>query len=415
MATASQKIGDPQISNSTNQPNIDSKFSCKSEHSLIALGVIVLIGSLVANGCLYVHIGYSSFAIGGSGLAVGILFFLLAKYCCKRSVAIQRSSMEKTSTTFIPAYLTQNNILSPAEFKKKDINKTQAREKAKQTIQKENNCVDIEQEASRFFFKDSEQHVVKNIANLIDEKVHKYITKDAIMSDLISHVEEKGFQRLSSHILEHPQLDGWILKGGGKRAWRMVANNAGTSRPNDYDNIMRVFMAERMSKVVVENGLDIIIPEKRLFAISFDQPVSPAPLHKKYLVFSKKVDILDELETKQALRLLDEEHQRKVARDICLLIKKTGFMDAYLGNIRWCASLQKAAIIDTESQGLLIEKNDKSPQQRYSIKKSALIGLQELKDKVGKEFPIFSEEATKAMQDLSSLRIFKKYFSSIIR
>lgn len=54
----------------------------KEEYLLIALGIITLIGSLVATGCLYSQLGYASFAIGGTGIVLGIFSFLLSKYSC---------------------------------------------------------------------------------------------------------------------------------------------------------------------------------------------------------------------------------------------------------------------------------------------------------------------------------------------
>jgi hypothetical protein len=72
----------------TNPGNFDPadvKSINKGRYILIAMGVIVLIGSLVAAGCLYSHLGYTSFSIGASGGIVCILNFLLSKYCCKNT------------------------------------------------------------------------------------------------------------------------------------------------------------------------------------------------------------------------------------------------------------------------------------------------------------------------------------------
>jgi hypothetical protein len=47
---------------------------------LIALGIIALVGSLVATGCLYHNLGYTSFAFVGGGLAICSVYLLLAYY-----------------------------------------------------------------------------------------------------------------------------------------------------------------------------------------------------------------------------------------------------------------------------------------------------------------------------------------------
>jgi len=264
-----------------------------------------------------------------------------------------------------------------------------------------NNRVDIAGEASRFFFRSTEQHVSEKLGELIDKKVHEFMTDSAVLCGHMKHIKEKGFQFLDDNILEHPELDGWIMKGGGDVRWSSVSNKAGKARPNKFDNVMRVFMAERMSKVVQEEDLDVVIPEKRLYPSKFES--SPGSFHKQYYVFSKKVDILNADETENALRQLPNEQLRKIARDICLLIKRTGFVDAHFGNIRWSPDEGKIAIVDTESLGLLIERTDKSPRFKGTIKKCALIGLQELKDRIGGAIPIFAEEAEKAMKNCKKL------------
>ncbi|MEZ5315610.1 MAG: hypothetical protein R3E91_05335 [Chlamydiales bacterium] len=52
---------------------------------LIALGIIALIGSLVAAGCLYAQLGSLSFSIGGAGMIICILNSVLSKYFCVKT------------------------------------------------------------------------------------------------------------------------------------------------------------------------------------------------------------------------------------------------------------------------------------------------------------------------------------------
>lgn len=59
-------------------PTSQSHSVCGCQHLLIALGIISLIGSLVATGCLYSRLEEWSFAIGGAGVCVSILCFSLS-------------------------------------------------------------------------------------------------------------------------------------------------------------------------------------------------------------------------------------------------------------------------------------------------------------------------------------------------
>ncbi len=52
----------------------------------VVIGVIVLIGSLVATGCLYQQLGFYSFAIGGAGVAALILGLVLKRYCLPKEI-----------------------------------------------------------------------------------------------------------------------------------------------------------------------------------------------------------------------------------------------------------------------------------------------------------------------------------------
>lgn len=265
-------------------------------------------------------------------------------------------------------------------------------------ILQEDNRIDIDQSAYRFFFKREEFHVIQAVEKLIDEPVHEYMTERAPFIPHKKHIKEKGFIIHGNSVLEHPELDGWMMKGGGDRRGSYIQNKAGTSEPNRFDNIMRVFMAERLRQAITENHLEIAIPEKRLLLSRIPPPLGA--LHKKYYVFSKKITVLDEPQTKEAVRQLPEAQQRKIARNICTLITKTGFMDAHFGNIRWNPTLKEIAIIDTESQGCLIEKHDPSPRTTHALKKCALIGLQEFRDRTAGEFPIFAAEADKSIKAL---------------
>ena len=77
-----------------------------------------------------------------------------------------------------------------------------------------NNCIDIQKEAPRFFFRSNEQHVIPHIISLVDSTVHEYMTGEGAALLLRSHVQSKGFICLKDSVLEHSHDYGWIMKGG---------------------------------------------------------------------------------------------------------------------------------------------------------------------------------------------------------
>jgi hypothetical protein len=71
----------PHLSGTFDGSASQSKSTYSGKYLLIALGIITLIGSIVATYCLYSQLGYTSFAAGGAGLAIGIFCFLLSTFC----------------------------------------------------------------------------------------------------------------------------------------------------------------------------------------------------------------------------------------------------------------------------------------------------------------------------------------------
>jgi hypothetical protein len=256
--------------------------------------------------------------------------------------------------------------------------------------------IDIEKEASRFCFKDNEPLVARALS-LIDEEVYNYMTGGSADEERFTHIQSRGFRILGVQVLEHPQLPGWIIKGGGGCPLpKGVSNSAGIGSPNRYDQLMRVFMAERMAQVALQEGLDIVIPEKR-----FLQVRSSPLLDKRYLVFSQKLDVLNESKTIQALSAITDDEQEKLARKVSILIQKTGFMDAHFGNICWSPTLKKICVIDTESFGLLIATQDLNPKTRKTVEECAKIGLHKLRHwSFATGLSIFEKEAERAIAEM---------------
>jgi hypothetical protein len=78
----------------TNQSALKTHSTNPCKYFLFALGIISLIGGLVAAGCLYFQLGHASLAIGGGGIAFGVVCYLLSKYCC---ASISRISTSEAS------------------------------------------------------------------------------------------------------------------------------------------------------------------------------------------------------------------------------------------------------------------------------------------------------------------------------
>ena len=94
------------------EPAQTEKSLGKGGYLLIALGIITLIGSLVAAGCLYAHLGYLVFAIGGGGTVISIVCFVLSNYCRKQNQEPPQSenpNEEAPDATHFP-YLSESKL-----------------------------------------------------------------------------------------------------------------------------------------------------------------------------------------------------------------------------------------------------------------------------------------------------------------
>jgi len=81
------------ISNSKNFEPCNLKSIPKKEYILIAIGLIILIGSLIATGCLFRDLGHMTFAFLGVGLAICTICLLLASYFCTANKSIEEQAI----------------------------------------------------------------------------------------------------------------------------------------------------------------------------------------------------------------------------------------------------------------------------------------------------------------------------------
>lgn len=107
------KVDKPSVSEVSDQPVLDLKSINLAKLLFIALGIITMIGSLVATGCLYSQLEYTSFAIGGSGIVLGILCFLISKYCCDENIL---DNLTKFANTEDDAHLIDFSKVKPSNI-----------------------------------------------------------------------------------------------------------------------------------------------------------------------------------------------------------------------------------------------------------------------------------------------------------
>lgn len=265
--------------------------------------------------------------------------------------------------------------------------------------------VDLEKCAPRFAFKPNEQSVAQKLTNLIDKQAHKELTKPEWQH---SALRTKGFNLLSSawsKVWEHPELEGWLIKASDSPRKPTWVDPIGGFRCDSakFNNLHRVLLAERMQEEITKNKWDIFIPEKRLFRSP--HALSTETLHEKYYVLCKKADLLSSKETLKQLGRLPVSQQRRIAIQICDLIKRTGFTDANASNIVALKNKHKPpklrmAIIDTEPIGLMKDVSDPSKDSFRSFTACVLTGLSKLDESFGSKFSSFKEEIRLAKEEL---------------
>jgi hypothetical protein len=261
--------------------------------------------------------------------------------------------------------------------------------------------VDLEKEAPSLAFRPNEQAIVEKLNQLIDSCAHRALTSWGWSSSL----RKLGFKSIDSKygsVFEHPELGGWLIKTTSfpnKLTW--VDGDWGRCNSFKYNNLHRVLLAERMRTESASNGWDITIPEKRLFRTP--HAADSETLHEKYYVLSKKVEILSPDQSLEQISYQTVQEQRRIAKKVCDLIKKTGFADAHRGNIAALKDMKnglKIAIIDTEPHGLMKDVSDTSEHDIASFSRCVMAGLSKFEHSFGSKFTAFKEEIGFAKEEL---------------
>lgn len=100
MDTSYGHVDRPSVLSTFNPPTTPNRTG---RYLLGALAIIGLIGSIVATGVLYSHLGPSSLAIAGGGVALALLCFVLSRYCS--------TTRKPTSTeSRIPPVITTSSV-----------------------------------------------------------------------------------------------------------------------------------------------------------------------------------------------------------------------------------------------------------------------------------------------------------------
>lgn len=259
-----------------------------------------------------------------------------------------------------------------------------------------------EQRLSECLLETENQETAEKAQQLISNPEVQKALSEPLSYDLVKEVPEKnailqkhGFTLLSSKsnltgkkmpyysVIEHDELQGWVIKSG---ATRVPENQIMIGPMNDRnemafftkeESILRLSMAERIAKVAKESNIEVIVPNKKL--VSYQNVAGVTDVTRKYCVLSEKVNVLSVADTIETIKQMDAKKQKEEARKICKIVKKAGIVDASFDNIRYTPNGMRT-IIDTEPAGLMVAKrgglwNKFFGNKGACVEKCARIGL----------------------------------------
>jgi len=232
-----------------------------------------------------------------------------------------------------------------------------------------------------------------------------------------------GFSQPYYSAVEHPKLPDWVLKPSGERIPRSTFIY-GPKNPlsemayfNPNDGLYRIPMRERIQRIADEENIPLVLPKKFYAKIPFSNRENK---RENYFVIAEKISILAIEETFQRIKAMDSGKQSLIAYQMGQIIRKSGFLDATLNNIRLTQE-GKIAIIDTEPAGFLRERtlSWSFPWTRYgyhgTLEKSARIGLHILRAEfcikkgsaLGKEEPEIAIQGFESFKEMLDLMILE--------
>jgi hypothetical protein len=188
--------------------------------------------------------------------------------------------------------------------------------------------------------------------------------------------------------LEHPSLDGWVIKPCGKRVPDSTFVFGPTNQYmemayfTDEDGLYRIPMRQRIQRIAKEENIPVILPKKYYVKIPFSTEEDPK---KSYFIIAEKIPVLSAEESIDAIKKMSPSQQTTLAFQICRLIQLSGFLDASMSNIRLTKE-GRLAIIDTEPAGFLRDCGNIPffPWNRYghhgTLEKSGRIGMHRLRE-----------------------------------
>lgn len=348
---------------------------------LIALALILLIGSIVASLRLSPTLGKGSFAITGAVVGLELLALLIYRIKAKQK-APEALDLETERIKYAIAVTVQ------------DARQLKKGGDAYLAIQKTlNNNPDL-------FLDES---TAKDFLYLATPPIHALLTRQ----NRVSKTEYDGTPDLfsldgftctrSDMLIGHSEIEGWLFKGIYERS---QFHNA--LKGNLYDYLREVFLAEKIQHVITTKQLSMLaVMEKRLIKIppqtpsdntsslsgqntssasytsasftsssasgtsdgvfgaqsqaaSGERTASTGGLWAEYYVAWRGADTLSPVETINTLKKMSIEERLTLCQQMTTLINETGFVMTTFDNICWSPSLNKFIIVRTKPFGLPI-------------------------------------------------------------
>lgn len=259
-----------------------------------------------------------------------------------------------------------------------------------------------DQGVSSYLLRDENPKAAETAQRLISDPEVQHVLSEPLTYDFTAIFERnailirRGFRLLSSKtnlqtgkqipfysVIEHDELRGWIIKSGATRVSQgqflpgPMDDRKEMAFFTDEESLLRIAMANRIQRIAQEAHIAVVLPKKKLVPYAnLDGVTDP---NKKYCVVCEKINILSVEDTVQAIKSMDAEHQRDIAKKISTIVQKAGLVDASFDNIRLTPD-GKLAFIDTEPAGLMVTKkpglwNKLFGPKGASVEKCARIGL----------------------------------------